>query len=255
MLNTFTFALGDGRTARGVVLDDRGKLKLVAHAQSGTAMLCSRRAFLDGVWRVDGRIERSSNAAIVDPESSGVYTPGAFERRVLARSGGERFCGSVAVVDSAPNAYADGVTAVRIRNARDPIVTTAVALDIAQVDAVPSLDALAALRALRLARIRRRIDLAAIEALRPSVLALEEVAVDDLGALAAWTWLEQLELRGFWHYNVRDVEWLMRLPNLVRLTLDLGGRRKNVEIYRRLQTAYAWPFDLVLMNAANAARA
>jgi hypothetical protein len=100
------------------------------------------------------------------------------------------------------------------------------------------------LEALRLCSISK---LRSIEALRGHaefrVLALEGLThVDDVRALSTLPKLESLELTGMWQLHVDDVEFVATLPNLRRLKLDIGGRRKNLEIYRRRPLAEPLPF-------------
>ncbi len=63
--------------------------------------------------------------------------------------------------------------------------------------------------------------------------------------------LEQLELDGLWQFDVPDVEPLLAMPALVRAKVDIGGRRKNVELYKRARWAYPWPFESVMEAARN----
>ncbi len=56
--------------------------------------------------------------------------------------------------------------------------------------------------------------------------------------------LEQLELLDLWQLELGDVMPLCELPHLVRAQIDVGGRRKNVELYRRAAWAYPWPPEL-----------
>jgi hypothetical protein len=98
--------------------------------------------------------------------------------------------------------------------------------------------------ALRLARIAgvRSIDALAGRAdLR--VLSLAGlVHVDSVASIATLPNLESLELTGMWQFAVEDVAFVEHLPSLRRLRLDIGGRRKNVELYRRRSLAEPLPF-------------
>ena len=103
------------------------------------------------------------------------------------------------------------------------------------------------LRALRLARVTTPVDLRALAALPLHTLALEQLReVRGVEALANWTSLEQLEMLGFWQLELDDVMPLVQLQGLVRAEIDIGGRRKNVELYRRAAWAYPWPFELLV---------
>ncbi|HUN29931.1 MAG TPA: hypothetical protein VMV65_08985 [Alphaproteobacteria bacterium] len=111
--------------------------------------------------------------------------------------------------------------------------------------ALTSLDFPASLRALRLARIDSPVDLRELARLPLDTLHLEHLReVRGIDALVQWDSLEQLEMLGFWQLELDDVWPLLDLRNLVRADIDIGGRRKNVELYRRANWAYPWPFEL-----------
>jgi len=102
------------------------------------------------------------------------------------------------------------------------------------------------LRALRLARIATPIDLRALAKLPLHTLALEQLhELHGVEALTRFETLEQLEMHGFWQLDLDGVMPLVTLPGLVRAEIDVGGRRKNVELYRRARWAYPWPFEIV----------
>ncbi len=67
------------------------------------------------------------------------------------------------------------------------------------------------------------------------------IDVNDLGPIATIAGLESLDLRGFWQCAVDDVAFIASMASLRRLHLDIGGRRKNVEIYRRRSLAEPLP--------------
>lgn len=111
--------------------------------------------------------------------------------------------------------------------------------------ALTSLDFPPTLRALRLAWIGTPIDLRALARLPLHTLSLEGLRhAYGVDALAAMTSLEQLEMLGFWQLQLDDVMPLPALPKLVRAEIDIGGRRKNVELYKRATWAYPWPFEV-----------
>jgi hypothetical protein len=117
---------------------------------------------------------------------------------------------------------------------------------------IESLDALAdltELRRVRLARARVRT-FAPLAGLALTALAIEHVDAPELGAVAACASLEELELRGFWQLELGDVSWVHALPRLVRAYVDLGGRRKNVELNRRAQWAYPRPYVPSVLEVA-----
>jgi hypothetical protein len=120
------------------------------------------------------------------------------------------------------------------------------ALDLAGVELV-SPNALTALRlrALRLARIQERIDLQSFASLRLRALSLEWLRdLRGVDSIAQWDSLEQLEMLGFWQLSLDDLMPLVDVANLIRAEIDIGGRRKNVELYRRANWAYPWPFEI-----------
>jgi len=121
------------------------------------------------------------------------------------------------------------------------------ALDLSDVDlASAGTLALLPVLALRLARLNARIDLEALTKLRLRALSLECLRdVRGIAAIAQWRSLEQLEMLEFWQIALGDVMPLLDMPNLLRAEVDIGGRRKNVELYRRANWAYPWPFDVV----------
>lgn len=105
-----------------------------------------------------------------------------------------------------------------------------------------ALSAFPGLRALRLAHLR---DLHSIEVIAnvPLVaLAIEQQPqLERIDVLRRCVTLEQLELLGLWQYTIEEMAWLHELPALVRAAIDIGGRRKNVELYQRARWAYPWP--------------
>jgi hypothetical protein len=117
-------------------------------------------------------------------------------------------------------------------------------LDLSHV-ALASLDFPPALRALRLAWIMTPIDLRALEALQLEALSLEELRdVRGIDALARMPTLQQLEMLGFWQLTLAEALPLVALRNLLRAEIDIGGRRKNLELYKRANWAYPWPFEI-----------
>jgi hypothetical protein len=111
--------------------------------------------------------------------------------------------------------------------------------------ALSSLDFPRSLRALRLARIVTPVDLRELATLPLQTLSLEHLReLRGVEALARWDSLEQLEMLGFWQLEREDVMPLLELRHLVRAEIDIGGRRKNVELYKRANWAYPWPFEL-----------
>lgn len=108
----------------------------------------------------------------------------------------------------------------------------------------------APLRALRLCRVTPLRSLAPLAGLRAlDVLALQDLtAVDDLAPLHALQALRSLDVRGMWQLGVPDLGFVLDLPHLERLHVDIGGRRKNVELYKRRTLALPRPFRELLVQ-------
>jgi hypothetical protein len=99
---------------------------------------------------------------------------------------------------------------------------------------------LESLRAARVAGVRSLEALRANASLRALALA-GLTALDDASPIASLERLESLELRGLWQFGVGDLAFVERMPALRRLFVDIGGRRKNVEIYRKRSLALPLP--------------
>lgn len=99
------------------------------------------------------------------------------------------------------------------------------------------------LRALRISRVTGVREPSPLVELPLATLALEHLhELASVAALRTISTLEQLELLGMWQFDVAGVEWTLEMRKLVRAEIDIGGRRKNVELYRRAAWAYPWPF-------------
>jgi hypothetical protein len=101
------------------------------------------------------------------------------------------------------------------------------------------------LEALRLVRVDASFDLGLLRALPLRWLSLEAMRdARNVVALRDCAALEQLELLGFWQCRLGEMLPLVEWPHLVRAEIDIGGRRKNAELYRSARWAYPWPFAL-----------
>jgi len=101
------------------------------------------------------------------------------------------------------------------------------------------------LRALRLARIGPLTSLRPLAGHRAMrSLALQDlVHLRSLDVLSSLPMLESIELRGLWQFAIPDAQPLFAVPRLARASVDIGGRRKNVEIIKRLGLPPAQRFD------------
>ncbi len=102
---------------------------------------------------------------------------------------------------------------------------------------------LSQLVALRLNRVTGVRTTEALGALHLRTLVVEHLhELENVNDLARIESLEQLELIGLWQFDIARVEWTLDLTQLLRAEIDIGGRRKNLELYRRAQWAYPWRF-------------
>jgi len=102
---------------------------------------------------------------------------------------------------------------------------------------------LAQLRALRLNRMTGMTTMDALAPLTLRMLAVEHLyQLQRVESLARISSLEQVELRGLWQFEIAGVQWALECERLMRAEIDIGGRRKNVELYRRAHWAYPWRF-------------
>ncbi|HVA32679.1 MAG TPA: hypothetical protein VNG31_00940 [Candidatus Baltobacteraceae bacterium] len=115
-------------------------------------------------------------------------------------------------------------------------------IDAGDLDAVLRLPRLRALRLARIESVRR------LDALRAhpqlAVLSLDGLLhLDDVSVVATLPRLESLSMHGLWQLALDEVDFIPQMTSLRRLTLDIGGRRKNVEIYKRKPLPRALPFE------------
>jgi len=100
--------------------------------------------------------------------------------------------------------------------------------------------------ALRLSKIAdvRWLD-ALAERSRLRTLALADLLhLQSLAPIARLRALDCLELTGLWQFGVGDAEFIIGMPSLRFLRIDIGGHRKNVEIYKRSNTLLPPAFEL-----------
>ncbi len=146
-----------------------------------------------------------------------------------------------------PNAeslrIAGGDCPIRLRDLRALDKLRVLDLSFLHVTHAGEFNALSQLTALRLNRVT------GIRTMEPvAELPLRTIAIADLpelqrlDALARVESLEQLEVRGLWQFEIADLQWTLDRDRLVRAEIDIGGRRKNIELYRRSHWAYPWRF-------------
>ena len=110
-------------------------------------------------------------------------------------------------------------------------------------DDVGALPQLRALRASAVERVRSLSGLSGHARLRS--LWLQRLPhLERLSDLIALPSLESLELAGLWQFGMLEAEALYSLTRLTRASIDIGGRRKNIEIDKRLRLPPAAPFCL-----------
>ena len=114
------------------------------------------------------------------------------------------------------------------------------------VDRFEDVGALPQLRALRASAVERVRSLSGLSGhVELRSLWLQRLPhLERLSDLLALPSLESLELAGLWQFGMPDAEVLYSLPRLARASIDIGGRRKNVEIDKRLRLPPAAPFCL-----------
>lgn len=275
----FALPLGDGSFARAQIV--RARHHVVDVAVDGHAVRTIDRALVLRRWRgfghgavlVDG--EPSNLASVWTPAHAerffagrewaplviheGRFTPDYAcardddELRVLAARGVESLviAGRVRVETIA--ALFPRLRALRIAvrdmcvDARDLVYCSSLeVLDCSGVTLAhaETLAGLTRLGALRIARVRA-FDVRRLDGVRAAALAFESIGdLRDVRALATREDLVQLELLDLWPCELGDVMPLVDLPNLIRAEIDIGGRRKNVELYRRANWAYPFPLTL-----------
>ena len=168
--------------------------------------------------------------------------PNVRELRVDAR--GERF--DVRWLAQTPKLAALSLCAARVVNASSVSVLEGLSgMEIAdcsgELEPLLRHRGIANLRLARGAEIRSVAALAGQSALRR--LTLEDLThLESLSPLESIPNLQSLELRRLWQFGVDDAACITRIGSLRELTLDIGGKRKNVEITKRLGLPEPKPF-------------
>jgi hypothetical protein len=170
----------------------------------------------------------------------------------IALHGGRLDAGDVAVGQLTALSLAEGAV-TNLTALHDAHELRTLELRDVAVDAFESVGRLGALRSLRLCAVER---LASIQPLRGHrqlrSLWLERLPflqrLSDLQSLPA---LESLDLSALWQFGMRDAEVFFALPALRRAGIDIGGKRKNVEIVKRLQLPAVAPYSFAREASAN----
>lgn len=242
---------------------DLGALASIVAAKAGASVRLSGNAVsqVNGLaeWRSLARLRLESAhlpdglarlPAVLDLELDGVPANLARTLEAFANLKTLRIRARGAAVNASALA---GAPKLEVLVLRDAALTAAAslrdlrALRVLDVESATIDDADAAfglpLRELRIANVEPVGTLAALRD-HPTLqtLALAGlIDVNDLGPIATIAGLESLDLRGFWQCAVDDVAFIASMASLRRLHLDIGGRRKNVEIYRRRSLAEPLP--------------
>jgi hypothetical protein len=259
----FALPLGDGTSIEAQIVGTAHHTVDIAVASLPTLRVTDRALVLER-WRPNGRLP-----ARVEALPNNVYWRGAAfaERSIATQLGRGAFMQQplainartyVAAVPTARNddeirALPAHARAIRLAGRRTPITAALLArfaqlerLDCSgvDIDRPERLAELPKLRALRIARTPR-LNLRSLRDVRATTLAFETIAdLQHIDALLERTGLTQLEMLDLWPCELDDVRPLAQHPSLLRAEIDIGGRRKNVELYRRATWAYPWPFDL-----------
>jgi hypothetical protein len=162
----------------------------------------------------------------------------------LALHGGRLDAGDVAVARLTALSLAEGTVTNLAALGRANELRTLELRDVA-VDTFESVGRLGALRSLRLCAVERLVSIQALRGHgRLRSLWLERLPflqrLSDLQCLPA---LESLDLSALWQFGMRDAEVFFALPALRRAGIDIGGKRKNVEIVKRLQLPAVPPYS------------
>jgi hypothetical protein len=243
----FALPLGDGRSVEAQIV--ACAYHTVDIAAGDTVLRVSDRALVLQRWRAHGRDAIARNGA---PRGERWVGPAHAERIVATALGVADLRLPPLEVRRPSLPFARHPHRIRIAghgervDARTiPANARIVEFTGVIVDRIEALAALPDLRALRFARMPS-FDIATLDGIGAETLAFESIRdLRGVGALRARRGLAQLELLDVWPLELDAVMPLLEAPELARCEVDLGGRRKNVELYRRATWAYPWPFDLL----------
>ncbi len=207
--------LGDGRLVHAALVHASPKLLDLA-CVSGERMLaarCDARALHHGRWFIAR--ERAEAGPVTAGARQSVIPSRAFERRL------RRFVDTGE--DTAPR--------MTLRRARDEHGGRHVIIEknaaLVELERRPQ-----SCVVLTDAATTSLGELVADESIE-DVRLLGLTRVDDLSPLLELPNLRAIELAGMWQFEVGALDALLAIPTLRDIRVDIGGRRKNREVYRR----------------------
>jgi hypothetical protein len=207
-----------------------------------------RRVVLDARIAPDGAFafERVDSVGFVGAENIAAWMPRfPNARAVRATLHGKRLdASSVATAQLEMLSLVEGAAYGVAALARSKALTCLELRDIA-IDDFEAISSLPDLQTLRLCALERLASLAPLSKLTNlKALWLQRLPfLDSLAVLATLPALESLELSKLWQFDLRHTGVLFDMPALRRVSVDIGGRRKNVEVEKRLGLPAAYAFD------------
>jgi len=257
----FSIPIVGGRDARGVVVEAGGEVAVLGLLVDGSVARVHDRALVTNRWPMAGRDARFDRAAWPEPAERYVDSPETFAERARAALDGAAWVRPRIVVRNG----------VLVEPAREPMLRTIVgrrsdvvdARELARTPEMRALDlagvtlahpeALANapdLRVLRMSDVRAGDDLEWTAATRLTHLYLYRAhRANSLEPLTRVPGLRHLDVRGAWQIGLFEMDWKASFGHLEGVTIDLGSRRKNGELYRTFAPPYPEPFERALAEA------
>lgn len=251
----FSIPIVGGRTARGVVVESGGDIAVLGLLDGGVVARVHDRALVTNRWPMTGRDARFDRSAWPEPAERNVDSPETFAERARATLDGATWVRSRIVVRNG----------VLVEPAHDPAVRTIVGkrsdlVDARELAATPDMRALdlagvtlahpevladaPGLRVLRMSDVRAGDDLEWLTASHLTHLYLYRAyrakSLEPLGRISS---LRHLDVRGAWQIGLFEMDWKAAFGHLAGVTIDLGSRRKNGELYRTFAPPYPEPFE------------
>jgi hypothetical protein len=259
----FSIPIVGGRSARGLVVESGGEVATIALLDgAGIVARVHDRALVTNRWPMCGRDATFDGREWPQPAERYVDSPETFadraralldrtpwrRPRVLVRNG--------IAIEPASDPKLRTIVGKRtdVVDARELATLAGIeALDLAGVTLADPL-ALAsapALRVLRLSDVRAGDDLEWLTATRLTHLYVYGYGAhhaNSLEPLARIPTLRHLDIGGAWQFGLYDLEWATTFAHLDGVTLDIGSRRKNAELYRTFAPPYPEPFERALRS-------